>query len=257
MLNLLREFLLAPRANCMGCGSVKGTDEGWLCSSCRAQLAPMYTHSAQAQQICADCGEVYTGGICKGCGKRKVNVRLAYAAYEYEGPIRTMLHAFKFRGVQRMGKWMAGEMHKALEGVQYDRIVPVPLHFTRRFERGYNQSEVLARELSAISGIPWEPALKRVRRTKQQAKLNAEQRRENLNGAFRAVYSLEGQRILLVDDMRTTGTTVTKCAEALEAAGAAAVTVATFACGIIYTKNLRKYQPDRGLKLVKPEKDPF
>ena len=257
MLEKLKEFLLAPRANCMGCGSLKGAEEDWLCLKCAAALAPLVLRSAEEQQICSACGEVYTGGICRGCGKRSVTTLTAVAAYEYEDPVRGMVHAFKFRGVWRMGRLMAEKMNEALGERDFTRIVPVPLHFTRRFERGYNQSEVLAKELSRLTGKPWENTLKRVRRTRQQAKLKEEARRKNLDGAFKAVNRPEGEKILLIDDIRTTGSTVSRCAQELLRAGAESVTVLTFARAILQTKNYRKYNPDRGIKRQKPQTDPF
>lgn len=260
MLEYLKELLIAPRANCMGCGNVKGCERDWLCADCYARLAPLYMRNAARAEICAECGETYTGGVCGVCGRRKPETFVAAAPYEYDDVIRAMVREFKFHGVWRMSPWMADEMRRALDNAgirDFTLITPVPLHFTRRFERGYNQSEKLALELSALTGVRCENVLRRMRATRRQALLSAAERRENLKDVFMALRPLDGETVLLVDDVRTTGTTCVRCAHALKEAGAQNVRIVTFACAVGYTSAFRKYRPDRGTKLQKIEKDPF
>jgi len=111
-----------------------------------------------------------------------------------------------------------------------DLLVPVPVHHTRKRERGYNQAEVIAQALATRSGIALHArALKRLRKTGTQTKLGKAQRGKNIFGAFMAVEDLSGKKVLLVDDVFTTGATVNACAQALKAAGAAEVRVLTAA----------------------------
>jgi len=113
----------------------------------------------------------------------------------------------------------------------FDAIVPVPLHWWRRWNRGFNQSELLARALSRSTGIPVRDALRRTRPTASQAGLSNTARRRNMVQAFRCrrEIAVRGKRILLVDDVMTTGSTATACARALKGAGATRVAVLTVA----------------------------
>ena len=111
-------------------------------------------------------------------------------------------------------------------------LVPVPLAATRKRERGYNQSELLARALSRHWGIPvWAACVERVKRTASQTRLTPGERRRNVSGAFRAVpaaVSFRGAHLVLVDDVVTTGATLNECATALHAAGARILSYVTF-----------------------------
>jgi ComF family protein len=116
---------------------------------------------------------------------------------------------------------------------ELDAIVPVPLHRSRHRERGYNQAELLARELGKLISLPVEPALLKARATRPQVGLTAEERATNVRGAFESPGDLPiaGRRFVLVDDVLTTGATLSACAEALSAAGAHWVGAVTIARG--------------------------
>lgn len=223
------EFITAPKAVCMGCGSLQGSDNNWLCSACNDRLMHRADDGSCLARICADCGEEVTGHICRECGGKEL--MNAVSAYPYDEVIKRLVQNFKFKSVWRMDEWMAGEMEKAMESSclsGFDSIAFVPLHPSRQRERGYNQSQKLAERLGCEMNLPCQNLIKRVRRTKQQARLSREQRRENLKGAFECPNPVTGS-ILLVDDVRTTGSTVSQCAKALKKAGAREVTVVTFA----------------------------
>ncbi len=254
------ELLFSPRSTCLGCGSVRCTDKAWLCADCYAAVAPLFASGAQEALICRNCGEEYISGRCRVCNRKNIETLRTCAAYEYDGPIRQLVHTFKFRGAWRVSEWMAEEMKKActdefLDGVTL--VVPVPMHRLKKLVRGYNQTEKLALAFSKITELPYKAALKKSKNTCQQVKLTAEKRRKNLVDAFTAREKLEGETVLLIDDVRTTGSTVSECARTLLAAGAKEVRALTFSKARTYRKPYKKYRPDRGKTLIKPEKDPF
>lgn len=161
--------------------------------------------------------------------------RLRSVAY-YEGPARELVRALKFSGRRElaapMGRWMA---RAGAELLGADAVlVPVPLHWTRLIGRRFNQSADLAKAVARASGCRFEPSLlRRGRRTRQQIGLTAEDRRKNVRTAFKILdddlADLQGRRVVLVDDVITTGSTVSACCRTLLRAGAASVDVLTFA----------------------------
>jgi ComF family protein len=157
----------------------------------------------------------------------------AAAAYGfYDGPLRKLIHVFKYGKVETLAGPFARMMVRALPAHQrFDAIVPVPMHWWPRLKRGFNQTEKLAMELSARTGIPVLHAVRRVRNTPRQASLSAAERRRNLAKVFRPARGLDlaGKRVLLVDDVFTTGSTAQAVSKALKEAGTAHITVATIA----------------------------
>lgn len=160
----------------------------------------------------------------------------ARSAVSYSGVARQMVQGLKFGDRTELAPTMARWMMRA--GAELladaDAVVPVPLHRGRFFRRRFNQSAELARALCALSGRPFLPdGVARIRATRQQVGLGAREREENVRGAFRvlpqAATGIRGRRILVVDDVYTTGTTVSAVAKALKRAGAAEVDVLTFA----------------------------
>ncbi len=139
-----------------------------------------------------------------------------------------MVPALKYRGYARVvEKVMAPLMAALLEGQQYAGVVPVPLHRARLARRESNQAELMARAVAAKIGAPLFDKIKAVRRTRDQVELSAGERRENVSGAFEARGSHAG-RILLVDDVFTTGATLSECAGVLRRAGVSGVQALTF-----------------------------
>ncbi len=259
-MEVLRDYLFAPRAICLGCKDKRGADQGYLCAKCYSALQPLYLQELAEAPICAFCGDVKIGNRCPTCTRRNAKTLRAFAAYDYAEPVRQLVHEIKFSGWWRLADWMAQEMAKALASCPpYPAtvITAVPLSKQRMRERGYNQSEKLGRALAQSTGIPYQNLLFRRVNTRQQATLSAKQRRNALKGAFQAIKPLSGQRVLLVDDVRTTGTTMVRCAEALFEAGAEDVAVISFACALKHPPLSRRYNPDRGIKLIKPEPDDF
>jgi ComF family protein len=160
----------------------------------------------------------------------------ARAAVRYDEVAKALVHGFKYGDrldlAPMMGRWMARAGRELLTGA--DGLVPVPLHWRRLWARRFNQSAALAGAISAVSGVPvLHGPLKRVRATRQQVGLSQAQRAENVQGAFRVPAELRGavagRRLILVDDVLTSGATVDTCARALLRAGAAQVDVLVFA----------------------------
>lgn len=141
------------------------------------------------------------------------------AAARLSGPLRQAIHGFKYEGLRALTPVLGEILYDCWDAEPWpvDVIVPVPLHPQRRRERGYNQSALLARELGRHTGLPVaEETLQRITPTPPQVGLKATERAENVRGAFRCQNdALAGMRVLLIDDVLTTGATMRACAEAL------------------------------------------
>ncbi len=156
----------------------------------------------------------------------------AYAYAAYEGVMRDLIHLFKYARIRPLARALGGYMAAALPREErFDMAVPVPLHWVKRWRRGFNQASLLADELGRRCGIRIVEAMRRTRHTPAQASLSRAARRRNLRGAFaaRTRAGVQGRRILLVDDVLTTGATANACAAALKRAGASYVAVLTLA----------------------------
>jgi ComF family protein len=194
---------------------------------------------------CAACGEVLEspldGPVCGTCWRAVCPLARAgssadLVAADYSGPLRDIIHAFKYEGRRSLARPLARLMAEAGGELMRDAAcaVPVPLHPWKRVVRGFNQAADLARHL----GPPVVHALWRARPTRAQVGLPAERRHRNVRGAFiaspllgqrrRARY-IAGRVVVLVDDVRTTGATLHECAEVLRAMGASEVRILTLA----------------------------
>ena len=160
----------------------------------------------------------------------------ARAAVRYDDVARTLVHALKYQDrtdlAPAMGRWMARAGRELLDGA--DALIPVPLHWRRGWSRRYNQSGALARVIERQSGVKVvSEALRRVRPTEQQIGLSRSQRASNVQGAFKVAADrqsdIQGRRVILVDDVLTSGATADACARALLRARAAQVDVLVFA----------------------------
>ena len=142
----------------------------------------------------------------------------------------SLVHELKYRGRTKLAPILGDALTSLMMAdpllKSADLIAPIPLHPARRRERGYNQSELLARRVSQLSGIPVTDVLRRVKNTKTQARIvNPDKRRDNLKGAFavRDVAALKDKQVLLIDDVTTTGATLDAAAKELKSAGAGTV----------------------------------
>lgn len=217
----LLDLLYPPR--CPGCGRL-----GVLfCQECRARIEPL------PELSCHRCGgPVEESGLCQACRTTASHLDALFAAAVFAPPLRDAIHELKYNNgralAEPLGQRMAAVWRS--RGLSADLLVPVPLHRSRQAERGYNQSALLARVLAAEVGVPLdERLLVRQRATAHQVGLGQADRLRNVAGAFACQKDVTGKRVMLVDDVATTGATLEACAAALRAAGAASVTAFTLA----------------------------
>ena len=228
--------LLYPR-QCVGCGGSSPETFRYICWDCWSDA------SLVEPPFCSLCGDPVAGAVehgfvCYSCSAQRPAFDAARSAARYDGVVGESLRMLKYEKALWIAPDMAELLHRCLEaeypGQWFDFIVPVPLHHVRRRGRGYNQSAVLARELSRRIGRPVQPGmLRRIRPTATQTNLTAADRQSNVASAFqyRRKEWLAGRRVLLVDDVMTTGATVNACAKALKKGGAESVHVVTVARG--------------------------
>jgi len=212
----LVDLLLPPR--CGGCRRLGA----WLCDECRARVRRL------EEPLCRRCGVPLesTRAAC-GCRERLRALTRLRSAAAYEGPIETAIHRFKYQGWRRLAAPLAELMAERLvvEGLAASAIVAVPLHPARRRERGFNQAELLARQLRArLWSTEIRGRLIRTRATPPQVGHDRRWRADNVRGAFSwDGPSLNGRPILVVDDVATTGATLDACATALRESGSGPV----------------------------------
>lgn len=195
----------------------------WLCPACLAACELV------GPGACPRCGDLAGARDCRTCRLFIRSLSALSAAYAYSGPVRPLVHRFKYGEMSGAAPWMAELMLPGLPpGAEL--LAPVPLHPGREKERGYNQSALLAREVAARAGLPVARGLRRSRPTPSQARLSGEERRSNIRGAFSADGgAFAGRHVVLVDDVCTTCSTLEECASVLRSAGAARVSALVFA----------------------------
>jgi len=170
--------------------------------------------------------------LCGACRIEPPAWDWARVGAEYEGVVREAIHAFKFRGKRAVARPLAQLIGEQWPPAARDvaALVPVPLGRPRERERGFNQAALLAERLALGLGVAVRPRwLKRLRDTQPQSDLGASERQANVRGAFEARAEVAGRHVVVVDDVLTTGATVTECARALRAAGAARIGVVAVA----------------------------
>lgn len=212
---------------CGGCGKL-GTR--W-CATCQARL------QSPREPLCYVCGQpLKEGRLCLSCADHPPAFRLLRSWAIFQDPIRPALHRLKYRRDLGLGEALAVPFARFVCSLNWpvEVIVPVPLSHRRYRERGYNQVALFAYPLAMHLQLPYHGrALQRVRETRSQVGLSAVERRANVHQAFVAEPRwVDGRAVLLVDDVATTGATLSACAEALQAAGAKTVYAVTIARAI-------------------------
>ena len=225
--------LVAPPL-CPACGV--GGEKPGCCPRCAARFA----HGAEAR-LCLRCAATLGPHLadvvgCLACRDRVFAFRGVVRLGRYDGALQEGCLRIKHERhrplAAALGTLLAERRAAALRELAADLVVPIPLHWRRRWRRGYNQADELARRLAAGLGISCAATgLRRIKATAPQSALSATARLTNVAGCFRASRRVAGRRVLLVDDILTTGATCHHAARALRAAGAAEVMVAVLARG--------------------------
>jgi ComF family protein len=220
---------------CLFCDELLSEEQEDFCPPCRVELV------ADPHETCPRCAESVGGYTadpagCPRCRDQTLHFDAAFRMGPHAGKLRDAILRVKKAEradlAEGLGRLWASTLAEQLKGERFDVVVPVPLHWLRRLERGYNQAAMLARPLAKQLRVPFSARrLRRIRYTSHQTGQSAASRQENLRGAFASwpAHRIRGLRILLVDDVMTTGSTCSEAARALKKAGAARVVAAVLA----------------------------
>ena len=221
-----RRVIFPPR--CPSCDEVLSPDERTFCADCMKLV-----HRVSGN-YCVRCGRQLTKELevmCEDCSRKQHMFSEGRSLYVYDGPMREAMYRFKYSGRRSYADSFARDAKELwgswFDGMDFDVIAPIPMYAGKRRRRGFDQAEVFARALSEETGIPYAHVLDRVKKTQPMKGLTPEERRKNLKNAFQAGdFVVKSKRVLLCDDIYTTGSTMDAAAERLREAGAADV------CGI-------------------------
>ena len=203
--------------HCQACGRAGQ----WLCDRCIGAVNYL------RPPLCVRCGLQTDGGLdCRACLRHPLPLALdgLRAVAHYDGELRRVIHALKYEHVSALAEPLGRMLstYLAQHPIPFDLIVPVPLHPERHEDRGFNQAELLAKVIARQCGVALNAsALVRKLNTTPQVGLNETERRRNVRDAFHCAQRLDGLRVLIVDDVCTTGATLSECARALHDGGAA------------------------------------
>ena len=211
-MNLLSDLkeLLLPRL-CPVCGKLLMESEDVLCAFCAIQLPRYRITNIDDNPLLRMIWD-----------KADIQKGTTFLSYNHYSPYHKLIIDFKFHGKRdlaiKLGRWAALEAKRQGFWEDVDALVPVPLTRWRRFKRGYNQAEMLAQGMSEVTGLPVVSLLKRTKNRKPQSTLKGEARIKNAEGIYEATIPDEwrGKRLVLVDDVMTTGATLCNCAQALQ-----------------------------------------
>lgn len=209
--------------HCAGCGS----EGDVICGQCVDGLERL------TQPYCRICADPGVNGLCRWCGQSPPGFDSLRSPFRFEGPVRDAIHRLKYKGERASAGLLAGLMAEYLEvnTAPLDALVPAPLHPRRLRSRGYNQSALLAHEIGKRLSLPVrEDLLIRVRNPRPQVETQSQQeRRENVADNFACRTDAVDLTVLLIDDVATTGSTLSECASAMKSAGAVRVHALTLA----------------------------
>lgn len=233
----LAELVYPPDIYCISCG--KAIPSGRLYSMCDGCLDTIHWANGK---LCTACGKPledwYPDRYCSECIGQERSFDAGITCFQYKEQEREMIRNLKYHGkgflARPLSEIMADRLN-ALPG-RWDLVIPVPMYRKKERRRGYNQADLLARFMARRMGLAYSPkVLIRTRDTAPMNRLGAAERRRNLDHAFAVTEEgrsmIRGRRLLLVDDIFTTGTTAGRCAEVLKEAGSGPVTLLSLAAG--------------------------
>ncbi len=205
-----------------------------MCPACLSLPKPL-----QAEFFCRACRTPFADDypldeneLCTVCREGLANFDAAYSFGSYESSLQKLIYVFKYAKVESLAEPLSRFLLQALPlDANFDLVIPMPMHWLKRWERGFNQAELLAKPVARRYGLPIAGNLRRTRYTKAQAGLTESARRDNLRGSFgvRRPEQIVGKRVLIIDDVFTTGATLRAAAAVLKTAGAAHVAALTLA----------------------------
>jgi Predicted amidophosphoribosyltransferases len=232
IINFILDLIYPPK--CIVCDNIiEFGSKKFLCDECKDLFKTI------TGRRCEKCSRpIKHGKLCSICTKKNFYFDKNYSLFVYDELMQDLIHRFKFKNHpaigKGLGKIMAHEINfDVIKNVDY--ILAVPIHKIRRRNRGFNQSEILAKEIARKMNLPMRAdILKRIKNTKPQWHLNSHERENNLENAFSAK-NVKGLNLMLIDDIFTTGSTINKCAQFLKDAGAKSVI--SFTLSITVKKN--------------------
>ncbi len=222
----LRKTLFNDRWTCNACG--KEIFDDYFCEECLNKITQIDKNK------CEHCGRLtaYPVKFCDSCIEVNINFDRALSVFNYEEPISFLIQNFKYKNHKYHAKYFAEKLYSLYEkeGLSADVVTFVPMHEDRMEERKYNHAEILAREFSLLSKIQVKPIIKKVKETERQATLSFKDRLKNLTSSFKADRcEVDGKRVIVIDDVLTTGATADVISKTLKKAGAKGVTILTVA----------------------------
>lgn len=224
--NFIRNNMFYEKWTCNICGvEVFNTA---FCPDCASSLSVIKDNK------CKHCGRIAYSPVefCDSCKTQNLDFDRARSLYEYKAPVSTLIQNFKYENKRYLARVLAGEFFNLYKQEEFapDIITFVPMHEERLKERGYNQAELLAKELSVIVRVEVKEVVSKIKETERQANLTFEERIKNLQGSFKvSKEEVKDKKILLIDDVLTTGSTVNAISKLLKQAGAKSVYVLTIA----------------------------
>lgn len=217
---------------CVGCNEILDFGDKWLCGNCRKDFV------SEGHKRCKICGRIiYHNGNCRKCNSSKRYFDKGHSVFEYKGAVRNGVMNYKYKGLHSYGRYFGKIMaNYALDYVNtdmdFDYVTAVPLHYKRFSDRGYNQSEIMAKYVAKAIGVEYKKLLKRKINTRPLNSLSGVDRGKEIKSAFtlRKRKNVKDKNILIIDDIYTTGATVNECCKELKKNGAAVTDFFTLSC---------------------------
>ncbi|MFQ3597473.1 MAG: ComF family protein [Chloroherpetonaceae bacterium] len=224
---ILRPLLHLVYPNvCLTCQSLLQPDETYICHECQNGFDTFLLPNESAHVMLASLNELSPN-------QTVIDDALSLYRFYKQGNLQSLIHSIKYDGISQLaveqGRRLGDALRREKPHSTFDCIVPMPLHHIRKIERGYNQAERLARGVSEVIGVPVKELVGRTRYTSTQTGFTLEGRKQNIKNAFECAVPLNGEHVLLIDDVFTTGSTLMECAKTLKRNRAGKITIATLA----------------------------